>query len=172
MPRLPYSHIFSIGPSLLLNQQVRWVPCGCVCACTSQHVCVCFLLHGCGVLGKGPAVGECGDLVHLEGGFEFCSFHASPSWAWAINWGLNGPDQNPRVIEECQQEASCVWVCKGGIIFLALCVIKQFQNYSSLLRTLERAAKGFHLPNYIFICACQEVPRETCVKSSLGGSGG
>lgn len=34
--------------------------------------CVCFLLHGCGVLGVG---GEGGVLVHLEG-FEFYSIHA------------------------------------------------------------------------------------------------
>lgn len=48
MPRLPYSHIFSIGPSLLLSQQVRGVPWGVyVCVGGGEVVHACLFLHAC-----------------------------------------------------------------------------------------------------------------------------
>lgn len=40
MPRLPYSHIFSIGPSLLLSQQVRGVTLEGVCVCVHVFFCM------------------------------------------------------------------------------------------------------------------------------------
>lgn len=70
MPRLPYSHIFSIGPSLLLSQQVRGVTLEGVCVCMSFSACVCFLLHACAGFG-----GWGRELVHLGGEVEVCKFH-------------------------------------------------------------------------------------------------
>lgn len=67
MPRLPYSHIFSIGPSLLLSQQVRGVPLEGVCV----HVFFCMRVFPvacmCWIWGMG--------LVHLGGKVEVCKFH-------------------------------------------------------------------------------------------------
>lgn len=40
VPRLPYSHIFSIGPSLVLSQQVRGVPFGGACVPAPHCMCV------------------------------------------------------------------------------------------------------------------------------------
>ena len=154
MPRLPYSHIFSVGPSLLLSQQVRWVPCVGVCACTFQHVYVFPPAWVWCVLGRGSwgIRGACSlrrrIWILLISCWSFLSLghQLRPEWSRPESKTDGGMSTRGLL---CALSGSV-----RGFFFKALCVIQQFHNSSSLPRTGESCWTVSTYPNiFLFVLA-------------------
>lgn len=117
MARLPYSHIFSIGPSLLLSQQVRRVPCGGACVHALCTMPACFLLHGSGLVwGVGGAYSLRRTWLLLISCWSF--------WVWAMGGGLNfwsRPESKPDVGPSTRGVFRALSGFVRGILYTPVC---------------------------------------------------